>query len=880
MHAEATKATEPAVGADLRSRRFGDLRASLPALLVLIVSLAATAVAWYVLRSQAEANGATDFDDDTRQLAQTIGVGMQGYEETLHAVAALFATSRVITRDDWRRFVDSLELGRDHPGIEVLGFAKQLHAQQQEQHERAMQAQGLPDYRIWPDRIRDDAVAVTFIEPFGAEARRSLGYDLMADPVSRGVVEAAQASAGVSLSGPWAPAARNRAPTHEASTILMVEPLYQYQGDSAPADAATRGDPVGYVYAAINCNQLMADLLHESVVDVGFAVYDGARTSGGALLYANTRARDLLRAGRKSAFESNIPLTVAGHRWTLRFLSGPYEQAVPHRPLQWIVLAAGIPLSLLLFGIAWSQATLRARATRIALDMTKSVRAQAGLLDLTHDTVFLRDHNNIIRYWNRAASDTYGYSAEETIGRTADELLKTRFPAPLEEIWRELEETGKWEGELVHTRRDGTEIVTASRWAVQRDAHGRIESILETNNDVTEHRRVERERRRLEASLLQASKLEAMGTLAGGIAHDFNNILGSILGYGELAESEAPPGSALRRYIDNIMVAGQRAKSLIARILAFSRSGLAQRRPVHVESIVAETLDLLSASLPETVQVERNLAVDDAAVVADPTQVHQVVLNLCTNAVQAMKDGGTLRVRLEVVEAHAPLALMTGTLPPDEYVRLSVSDTGPGIDPGVRDRVFDPFFTTKGVGVGTGLGLSLVHGIATDLGGAVDMQSELGRGTTFDVYLPCRDCAAPIEEERQALPQGNGETVMLVDDEETLVRLGEEIIAKLGYEPVGYTSPVEALEAFRADPQRFDVVLSDETMPGMTGSQLAERIRAINGDVPIVLMSGYAAAPLAARALAVGAVDVLNKPLLAHDIARALEGALHRRAQR
>jgi CheY-like chemotaxis protein len=173
-----------------------------------------------------------------------------------------------------------------------------------------------------------------------------------------------------------------------------------------------------------------------------------------------------------------------------------------------------------------------------------------------------------------------------------------------------------------------------------------------------------------------------------------------------------------------------------------------------------------------------------------------------------------------------------------------------------------------------------VHGIATDLGGAVDMQSELGRGTTFDVYLPCRDCAAPIEEERQALPQGNGETVMLVDDEETLVRLGEEIIAKLGYEPVGYTSPVEALEAFRADPQRFDVVLSDETMPGMTGSQLAERIRAINGDVPIVLMSGYAAAPLAARALAVGAVDVLNKPLLAHDIARALEGALHRRAQR
>jgi PAS domain S-box-containing protein len=426
LHAEATKATEPGVGADIRRRRLGDLRSSLPALLVLIMSLAATAITWYVLRSQVEANGATDFEDDTRQLAQTIGVGMQGYEETLHAVGALFATTRVVTRDDWRRFVDGLELGRDHPGIEILGFAKQLHAQQRELHEREMQAQGLPDYRIWPDRIRDDAVAVTFIEPFGAEARRSLGYDLMADPVSRRAVEAAHASAGVSLSGPWAPAAaRNRGPAHKAATILMVEALYQYQSESAPADATKRGDPVGYVYAALDCDQLMADLLHESVVDVGFAVYDGARTSGGALLYANTRARDILRAGRKSEFESNIPLTVAGHRWMLRFLSGPYEQAVPHRPLQWIVLAAGIPLSLLLFGIAWSQATLRARASRIAVDMTKSVREQAGLLDLTHDTVFLRDHSNIIRYWNRAASDTYGYSAEEAVGRTG-----LAFPRP------------------------------------------------------------------------------------------------------------------------------------------------------------------------------------------------------------------------------------------------------------------------------------------------------------------------------------------------------------------------------------------------------------------------------------------------------------------
>jgi CheY-like chemotaxis protein len=333
----------------------------------------------------------------------------------------------------------------------------------------------------------------------------------------------------------------------------------------------------------------------------------------------------------------------------------------------------------------------------------------------------------------------------------------------------------------------------------------------------------------------------------------------------------------MRRYLDNIMSAGQRAQSLVARILAFSRSGLGQRLPVHVQSVVAEALDLLSASLPDHVRLERNLAADDAAVIGDPTQIHQVVLNLCTNAVQAMKAGGTLAVRLELITLQAPMTLVTGALAAGEYVRLEVSDTGVGIDANLGGRIFDPFFTTKGVGVGTGLGLSLVHGIATDLGGGVDMRSEAGQGTTFSVYLPCCGRTSQVAQEQEALPRGNGEVIMLVDDEEVLVRLGEEMIAQLGYEPVGFTSAADALEALCADPQRFCVVLSDETMPGMTGSQLAERIRATGNDIPIVLMSGYAGATLAARARAVGAMDVLSKPLVSCDIARSLESALRRR---
>jgi CheY-like chemotaxis protein len=334
----------------------------------------------------------------------------------------------------------------------------------------------------------------------------------------------------------------------------------------------------------------------------------------------------------------------------------------------------------------------------------------------------------------------------------------------------------------------------------------------------------------------------------------------------------------MRRYADNIMSAGLRAKSLVERILAFSRCGAAPRAPVHVQSVVAETLELLSASLQDDIQLERTLAAEDAAVMGDATQIHQVVLNLCTNAAHAMKrGGGTLSVRLELVQLDAPRAVLTNTLEPGPYVRLDVHDTGAGIDPEVQTRIFDPFFTTKGVGVGTGLGLSLVHGIVTDLGGGVDMASAMNRGTTFSVYLP--HCSQPHLEsyDVESAPRGNGETVMLVDDEETLVRLGEEQISGLGYEAVGYTSAAEALEAFRTAPERFAAVLSDETMPGMTGSQLAARIIAIRAGTPIILMSGYAGPTLAAQAHAAGARDVLGKPLDLQALARALASLLGER---
>jgi PAS domain S-box-containing protein len=400
--------------------------------------------------------------------------------------------------------------------------------------------------------------------------------------------------------------------------------------------------------------------------------------------------------------------------------------------------------------------------------------------------------------------------------------------------------------------------------------------------DITQRKRAEeaqrvqeREREKMQQQLQQAAKMEAIGRVASGIAHDFNNILGAILGYGELAQNNLGEGGALRRQISQVMQAGARGKALVDRILTFSHSGTGERVAVHLQSVVEETLELLAASLPADVRLDRRLDAVDAAVLCDATQFHQVTMNLCTNAVQSMEQSGVLTVALDRVTVAERRLVSHGTLGVGRYVRLSVSDTGTGIPPAVLERMFDPFFTTKRVGEGTGLGLALVHGIVAALDGVIDVATQAGAGTTFTIWLPAtgempRLLAEPADE----VPRGHGQTVMIVDDERTLVALAEETLAGLGYEPVGFDSSVAALQAFRADPKRFDLVLTDETMPDLTGTELAREFRQLRPDISVILMSGYSGAQLSKRAQAAGIIDVARKPLVRRELAERVARAL------
>ena len=390
--------------------------------------------------------------------------------------------------------------------------------------------------------------------------------------------------------------------------------------------------------------------------------------------------------------------------------------------------------------------------------------------------------------------------------------------------------------------------------------------------DITEHKRAETERQRLEAQLRQSQKLEAIGTLAGGMAHEFNNILAGLLGFATLLHHEIPPESRAGSYVQQVRQAGHRAKELVQQLLTFSRAESITREPLQVVSVVQEALTLLRASLPSTIDIQYHVSEPGMMVHANQTQLHEVVMNLGANADHAMREtGGRLTVRLAPVEVDADFAAAHPPLSPGRHVCLTMGDTGGGIAPEVMTRLFEPFFTTKPIGEGTGMGLAIAHGIVTSHGGTITAESFRGTGTRFAIYLPRTDASAvQAADPEPPLAQGEGR-VLYVDDEETIVLAMQLLLESLGYEVVGYTASRDALEAFRTDPHGFDVVITDQTMPQMTGEGLIQALRRIRPDIPIVLCTGFSHVMDAEKAQALGNVAFLMKPVDERELGDILQ---------
>jgi len=494
------------------------------------------------------------------------------------------------------------------------------------------------------------------------------------------------------------------------------------------------------------------------------------------------------------------------------------------------------------------------------------------------DAVIATDTSGTITFMNPSAASLTGWPAQEALGRHIDEVFRiideqTRqaVESPVVRVLRDGTVVSLADHTAL-TARDGNEIPIADSGAPIRSHDGTLHGVVLVFRDISE-------RKRLEEQLRQAQKMEAIGTLAGGIAHDFNNMLQAILGYTELAIGAVPPTNVAQQYLHQVRTAGLRSRDLVQRILAFSRHTAAMCHPVYLHVLVQDALTLLRASLPSTIEIRQYLAQDAGAVLADATQMHQILMNLCANAEYAMRQtGGVLEVRLEAVEVEATGVGTALDLSPGPYVRLTVRDTGPGIAPDVCPRIFEPFFTTKGPSEGTGMGLSVVHGIVVSHGGAIAVTNAPGQGAAFEVYLPrlLAAMAAPAAPAEDLHPRGQGR-VLLVEDEAMLARVGQAHLERLNYEVVACLSSVEALEAFRAVPQRFDLVITDQTMPQMTGDALAQALRRIRPDIPIILCTGFSHTmdPESARTLGIDAW--LAKPWQARELATTIQRVLDER---
>ena len=502
------------------------------------------------------------------------------------------------------------------------------------------------------------------------------------------------------------------------------------------------------------------------------------------------------------------------------------------------------------------------------------VRAQFEfIINASDDAIISQSADGLIKTWNPGAETMFGFTADEVIGRSIEMIIPADQRNAHDEILANLlMGQGVAHFETVRRHKDGQVVEIAATMAVMRDLDGRIIGFSKIAKDIGERKRFESAQKLLEAQLRESQKMEAIGTLAGGIAHDFNNIIATILGNTELACLEAGTHDGVSQCLEEIRKAGERGRNLVGQILAFSRHQPTDRKILLLTPVINETVALLRATLPSRISITLHSDADGPAVLADATQIQQIIINLATNAMYAIPGDGQITVRFDtatldqsLLSAHPQLQ----TLSAQHYramARLSVMDTGAGMDGATRKRIFEPFYTTKPMGEGTGLGLAVVHGIVQTHGGEITVESTPGTGTTFTIYLPIMKSggAAPAAEVHAAarpftLKPLKKRRILYLDDDDALNYVVHRLLVRRGYCVSRFTDQLLALAAVRAHPADFDVVLTDHNMPGMSGLDVAREMKAIRPDLPIILTSGYIDETLQAQAAEAGILELAYK---------------------
>ncbi|MCM3904480.1 MAG: PAS domain S-box protein [Pyrinomonadaceae bacterium] len=496
------------------------------------------------------------------------------------------------------------------------------------------------------------------------------------------------------------------------------------------------------------------------------------------------------------------------------------------------------------------------------------ISQQAALLDQAQDAILVRDLNHNVLFWNKGAERIYGWSAVEAIGKNAGEVLFKESPPLFEIAKQQVLVKGEWSGELRQVRKDGAEIVVASRWTLVRDEKGQPASILVINTDVTE-------RKRIESQFLRAQRMESIGTLAGGIAHDLNNVLSPILMAVQMLELKAKDEST-RKLLDVLKTNAERGGNMVRQVLSFARGVEGERVALQPKHLIKEIVKIMRETLPKSIEITFHLSDDLWIISADATQVHQVLMNLCVNARDAMLTGGSITIKAENVFVDENYARMNLEAKPGRFVVISVADTGTGMAPEVLSRIFEPFFTTKDMSKGTGLGLSTALTIVKSHGGFVNVYSEVGKGSQFGVYFPAFETeeATRISIPQTDLPLGHGELVLVVDDEEAIRQITRSTLETFGYRVLTASDGTEAVALYAEQRNEIAVVLTDMLMPFMDGPATIRALQKMNSEVKIIAASGLMAGHKAGEASLEGVKIFLSKPYTAEKLLKALAQVL------
>ena len=498
----------------------------------------------------------------------------------------------------------------------------------------------------------------------------------------------------------------------------------------------------------------------------------------------------------------------------------------------------------------------------------EQIREQAALLDQAQDAIMVRDLDHKILFWNKSAEHIYGWTAEEAVGKNVRDLILKGTSEQFESARKKVLEQGEWKGEMHQTRRDGAEIIVESRWTLVHDEKEVPKSILVINTDVTE-------KKRIEAQFLRAQRMESIGTLAGGIAHDLNNVLSPILMAIDMLQMKATDESS-KKWLDVLRTNAERGGNMVRQVLSFARGVEGERVNLQPKHLIKEIVKILRETLPKSIEINFQIPNDLWIISADATQMHQVLMNLCVNARDAMPEGGSITIKAENTLVDQNYARMHLEAKPGRFVMVSVADTGPGMSPEIQSRIFEPFFTTKEMTKGTGLGLSTALTIVKSHGGFINVYSELHKGSQFTLYLPAVDMPGAVNAAalQTDLPLGHGELILVVDDEESIREITRGTLETFGYTVLTASDGTEALALYADKKNEIAVVLTDMVMPFMDGPATIRALQRMNPNVRIIAASGLGAGQRAGEGALEGVSLFLNKPYTAEKLLTTLAKVL------